>query len=112
MSWNTKRIDDLILAYQNFPNIKHLIRDISIDQILSDTEIEMKFPFVVDAVSGKLIFRSPFIKFEMTDQEVNLKNRFAFDFETIQKFLNVSERVQNLFLDDVYNAHLTTKQNL
>lgn len=111
MSWNTKRINDLILAYQNFPNIKHLIRDISIDQILSDEEIEMKFPFVVDAVSGKLLFRSPFIKFEMTEQEVDTKNRFGFEFETIQKFLDVSESVQKLFLDDIYNAHLTTNRN-
>ena len=71
MTWCTDSINDILEQYEKDPNIKPLVRDITINHILSDDKDEIVFPFLIHPVTGKLDLRAPNLSFNYTEEEKN-----------------------------------------
>lgn len=69
MIWNTDSINELIEQYSKNQSIKSLMRSVSIDHILSDSNSEVDFPFRINSKSGDISYRSPNLLFEYTELE-------------------------------------------
>ena len=70
MTWCTDLINDVLEQYEKDPNIKPLVRDITINHILSDDKDEIVFPFLIHPVTGKLDLRAPYLLFNYTEEEI------------------------------------------
>jgi hypothetical protein len=71
MIWNTDLINDVVLHYEKDKDIKSLLRNITIDKILSDDiDSKLEFPFMIEPLTNDLIFRAPNILFQYTDDEL------------------------------------------
>lgn len=79
MVWNTKLINQIVDNYDSGCDIKTIIRDITIDEVLNNGKSKIKFPFIIDPghpsfshlKSGREIFshRSPNLIFKYTKEE-------------------------------------------
>lgn len=69
MIWNTKLINEILENFEEDKSIKPILRDITIEHILSDNDEPIIFPFLIDSLTNTLSLRAPKIQFELTDNE-------------------------------------------
>jgi hypothetical protein len=70
MIWSTEKINNILEQYKQDKSIKPIVRDITIDHILSNETSEITFPFVIEQITGEILFKSSGLLFEYTDVEI------------------------------------------
>ena len=47
MRWNSQKVNQILEQYKSDSSLKPIVRDITIDHILSDSSEELQFPFLI-----------------------------------------------------------------
>jgi len=117
MIWNTQLIDELLNRYQEDKDIKSLVRDITINHILSDDDESVVFPFLIDPVTTELNLRAPNLSFDYTTDEISKLFEIKSDTTSIFNHLKIFNKLYEFkrkWLEDYksnrYNIFITSRQ--
>jgi hypothetical protein len=91
MRWNSQKVNQILEQYKSDSSLKPIVRDITIDHILSDSSEELQFPFLISPTEGIPIFRTPHLSFEYTDEEIQSMFEIKSDATSILKYFNLKE---------------------
>ena len=115
MIWNTEKINNIFELLESGSSIKQIIRDININHILSDETEKIKFPFLISPKEGLPVFRTPFLSFEYTEEEIQNLFELKSDASSILKYFDFpDDGYQKKWIDSYqqkkYNFFVKSRQ--
>lgn len=115
MRWNTQKVNQILEQYKSDSSLKPIVRNITIDHLLSDSSEELQFPFLISPTEGIPIFRTPHLSFEYTDEEIQSMFEIKSDATSILKYFNLKEydyqkNWLKYYQDKRYNFFIKSRQ--